>query len=161
MTAALYGAAEFAETVRAEWTVAGHLGVSYFLLLFDHASDAFRDSVGLGGDDGDARARGLVVAEAHLTYAREVRAGDRIRIRTRLLGVAPRKMHVFHEMRRDGEQAVVSTAELLLVHIDRTNGRAVEFAPEPLQRMQALVRRHDAVALPTQVGRAIQLAYRR
>jgi hypothetical protein len=27
--------------------------------------------------------------------------------------------------------------------------------------MQALVRRHDAVALPTQVGRAIQLAYRR
>src|SRR5437867_2037979 len=108
----------FLESVRSEWTVAGHLDVSRYLMLFDRGTDAFRDHLGLGRDYAEANARGLVVAEAHLTYAQEVREGDVVRVSTRLLGVKHNRMHLFHEMRREGEMAMVATAELMLVHVD-------------------------------------------
>lgn len=161
MTAAVLDLQEYAETVRPEWTAAGHLSVSHFLLLFDHASDAFRDSIGLGRAYVEDNLRGLVVAEAHLTYGREVLEGERIRIRTRLLGVAPRKLHIFHEMRREQEEAVVATAELILVHVDRANGCAVGLPSEAYARAHALACQHTALPPPPKVGRAIQLELRR
>ena len=152
--------ADYTESVPREWSVAGHIDVGHFLLLFDHGTDAFRERLGIGRAYGESCARGLFVAEAHLTYAKEVRAGEVIGIRTRLLGAAPRKLHVFHQMRRAGDALIAATAELLLVHVDRALGRAAEFPPEVLQRMQALVARDATEPIPPQAGRAIQLSSR-
>jgi acyl-CoA thioester hydrolase len=148
--------ADYIESVPPEWSVAGHIGVSHFLLLFDHGTDAFRERLGIGRAYGEACARGLFVAEAHLTYAKEVRAGEVIGIRTRLLGAAPRKLHVFHQMRRAGDAMIAATAELLLVHVDRALGRATELPPEVLHRLQALVAHNSTKPVPPQTGRAIQ-----
>jgi len=161
VTGAELDTSEYSTPVRREWTTAGHMSVSHFLLLFDHASDAFRDSIGLGQAYGEHSLCGLVVAEAHLTYVHEVLEGDRIRIRTRLLGVAPRKMHIFHEMRRETEDAVLATAELLLVHVDRAKGRAVELASEAYARAQGVALRHASLPPPPQAGRAIKLESQR
>jgi len=60
-------------------------------------------------------------------------------------------------MRRAGDAMIAATAELLLVHVDPALGRAAEFPPEVLQRMQALVARDATEPIPPQVGRAIQL----
>jgi acyl-CoA thioester hydrolase len=60
-------------------------------------------------------------------------------------------------MRRAGDAMIAATAELLLVHVDRALGRAAEFPPEVLQRMQALVARDATEPIPPQAGRAIQL----
>jgi len=152
---------EYVETVRAEWTAAGHLEVSRYLMLFDRGTDAFRDHLDLGGGYADANARGLVVAEAHLTYAQEVRAGDVVRIATRVLGIAPNRMHLFHEMRREGEMPVVATAELMLVHVDRKTGRSAAFAADVLNRLQAIAQRHLGDPLPAQAGRSISLGRHR
>lgn len=124
-------------------------------MLFDRGTDAFRDHLGLGRDYADANARGLVVAEAHLTYAQEIREGDVVRVSTRMLGVAPNRMHLFHEMRREGEMAVVATAELMLVHVDRNTGRSAAFAADVLNQLQAIAQRHVRYPLPAQAGRSI------
>jgi acyl-CoA thioester hydrolase len=146
---------DYVESVRPEWTAAGHLDVSRYLMLFDRATDAFRDHLGLGRDYAEANARGLVVAEAHLTYAQEVREGDVVRIRTRVLGIAPNRLHLFHEMRREAEMAVVATAELMLIHVDRVTGRSAAFAADVLNQLQAVTLRHGREPLPAQAGRSI------
>ena len=43
--------ATWRETVRGEWCdYNGHLNMAYYVLIFDHATDAFHDS-GKGGSD--------------------------------------------------------------------------------------------------------------
>jgi acyl-CoA thioester hydrolase len=74
-----------------------------------------------------------------------------------LLGAAPRKLHVFHEMRRNDDTAVAATAEFMLVHVDRTQGSAVRLPPDILERMQALVALQLAQPFPVQAGRAIRM----
>lgn len=154
---ALADANDYSETIAREWSVGGHIDASRFLLLFDHATDAFRERLGIGRSYGESCSRAVFVAEAHLTYAKEVRPGDAVRIRTRLLAAAPRKLHVFHEMRRNGDADVAATAELLLVHVDRSNGRAVALSADILERTQAIAALHAAQPLPVQVGRAIRM----
>ena len=154
---ALADGIEYSETIPAQWSVGGHIDASSFLLLFDHATDAFREALGIGRRYGESCARALFVAEAHLTYTQEVRPGDAIRIRTRLLAAAARKLHVFHEMRRNSHVAIAATAELLLVHVDSSHGRAVALSPEYLERMRALVALQSAQPLPIQAGRAIRM----
>ena len=146
---------DYSEIIPREWSVGGHIDASRFLLLFDHATDAFRERVGIGRAYGESCSRAVFVAEAHLTYAKEVRSGDAVRIRTRLLSAAPRKLHVFHEMRRNGDGDVSATGELLLVHVDRLDGRAVALSADILERMHAIVALHATQPLPVQVGRAI------
>ena len=154
---ALADANDYREAIPRGWSVGGHIDASRFLLLFDHATDAFRERLGIGRAYGHSCSRAVFVAEAHLTYAKEVRPGDAVRIRTRLLSAAPRKAHVFHEMRRNGDADVAATAELLLIHVDRLDGRAVAFSTDVLDRMHAIAALHSAQPLPVQVGRAIRM----
>lgn len=156
MTTAIAHLPQYTATVRPEWTEGEHLSVAHFLLLFDRASDAVRDGIGLGRDYAQRNNASLVVAEAHLTYAKEVRSGDQICIFTYLLGVAPRKLHIFHEMRRHAEDAIVSTAELILVHVDRGNGRATAFAADALHAARNLAQQHEQLPRPFTAGRAIR-----
>jgi acyl-CoA thioester hydrolase len=149
--------AGFAIVVRPEWTAAGHLTVASYTLLFDLASDALREEVGLGRDYAEANARSIVVVEAHLTFLREAREADRLRFRTRVLGVAERRLHLFHAMHREDDGSLLATAEMMLVHVDRTLGRSVAFAAPALARLQALERAHAASPRPPRAGRGIAL----
>jgi acyl-CoA thioester hydrolase len=145
----------FAIVVRPEWTATDHLTVASFSLLFDLATDALREHCGVGRGYAQAQASSIVVVEAHHTYLREVREGDRLRFRTRLLGAALKRLHVFHAMHREGEAEPLATAELMLVHIDRTTGRAVPFSPKAMARLSAEHEAHAKAAWPPQAGRAI------
>src|SRR5215469_14576417 len=69
----------------------GHMNVAYYVLAFDRATDLLLDHLGLGEAYRRATNRSLFVLEAHVTYARELRAGDRFEIETRLID-ADRKL---------------------------------------------------------------------
>ena len=73
-------------TVLPEWIdYNGHMNVAYYVLAFDHATDAFLDYLGL---DHAYKARANVttfVADMNVTYVREVVEGDPLRFTTQLL----------------------------------------------------------------------------
>src|SRR5262249_2121382 len=93
----------YVDSVRGEWTTAGHLDVAGFARVFDRATDAFREHLGIGAQYAEATQCGVVVAEAHCIYLREARAGDALRFHTWLLGLNAKRMHIFHEMRRESD----------------------------------------------------------
>ena len=150
--------AGFAIVVRPEWTAAGHLTVASYTLLFDLATDALREDVGLSRDYAEANARSIVVVEAHLTFLREARENDRLRFRTRVLGVAEKRLHLFHSMHRDDDGSLLATSEMMLVHVDRKVGRSVEFPEAALARLRALEHAHAKSPPPPQAGRAIAMS---
>ncbi len=89
----------YRDVVRPEWIDHnGHMNMGYYVVVFDLATDAFLSWVGLD----EAHRRGCSVTtfclEAHVTYHREVRAGDPLRFTTLLLGHDAKRVHYFHEM---------------------------------------------------------------
>ncbi len=146
------------EIVRPEWVdYNGHMNVAYYVLVFDHATDAVLDHVALGAEYRSASGCSVFVAEAHVTYDQEVNAGDRLQINSRIIGIEGKKFVLFHEMYRDGESEPVATNEVLCVHVDLAHRRSAPLpatAAAPLQRIAA---DHARLPRPTRVGRAIAL----
>ena len=61
------------ETVRTEWIdYNGHLNMAYYLLAFDHATDALFDYIGLGAEYARTSDGTTFSLEAHISYLAEV-----------------------------------------------------------------------------------------
>lgn len=150
------------ESVRPEWVdYNGHMNVAYYVLVFDHATDAVLDFLDLG-EAYRARTTGSVfVGEAHVTYEQEVGAGDRLAVSSRILGFDGKRMILFHEMRRDGTEDLVATNEVLCLHVDLQTRRSAPIPPEAAARIEQEVARHADLPRPSRAGRAIGLGSRR
>ena len=134
--------------------------IDAFLELFDLATDEFLRWVGL---DAAHRRQSRITTfclEAHVTYHREVRAGDPLRFTTRLLAHDAKRLHYFHEMYHAREGYLAATNELLSLHVTEETRRGAPMAPGILARLARIQVAHDALPRPPQVGRSIGLAAR-
>jgi len=150
-----------AETVRPEWIdYNGHMNVAYYLLAFDHATDAFFNFAGI--DDAYRRRANCstFAVEAHITYERELRAGDPMRFATQLLDFDDKRLHFFHAMHHAEEGFLAATSEWLSLHLDMTARRVTAMPEALLARLGAIRAAHDGLPRPPQVGRVIRAAPR-
>lgn len=144
------------ETVRPEWIdYNGHMNVAYYLLAFDHATDAVLDHFLIGRQYAETQNRSMFVVEAHLTYAREVTEGDRLRFASTVLAADTKRLHLFHTMHHADEGFLAATAEFMLVHVDLADRRAVPFPEATRVRLDAVARAHAGLERPPQAGRAV------
>ncbi len=139
----------------------GHMNVAYYVLVFDQATDAVLDHLGLGCAYRAATGRSVFVAEAHVTYEDEARGGDRVAVASRLLGFDGKRIILFHEMSRVATGMLIATNEVLCLHVDLTSRRTAPLGPAEAGRLKALAATHAALPRPAQAGRAIGLASRR
>ena len=148
----------YRDVVRPEWIDANeHMNVGYYLVVFDYATDAFFEWVGLDGVHRAARGITTFCLEAHVTYHREVRVGDPLRFTTTLLGHDAKRLHYIHAMYHATEGFLVATNELMSLHVSRATRRGTPMAPQIVARLSAIQRAHDALPRPPQAGRAIGL----
>jgi acyl-CoA thioester hydrolase len=148
----------YRDVVRPEWIDHNqHLNMGYYLVVFDYATDEFLRWAGL--DEAHRRQRQVTTfcLEAHVTYHREVRAGDPLRFTTRLLAYDAKRVHYFHEMYHAGEGYLAATNELLSLHVSQGTRRSAPMAPEVLARLARILQAHAALPRPPQVGRRIGL----
>jgi carnitine 3-dehydrogenase len=140
--------------VPAEWIdYNGHVHDSRYLHLFSDATDALLAFVGL---DGDAVARGsYYTVETHLSHLRPLYAGDDVHVATHVLDFDAKRMHVFHVLRRGGEDDDVATAEQMLVHVDAESGRAAPATADVLARIARLRESHASLPRPDRAGRSV------
>ena len=146
------------ERVQAEWIDAnGHMNLAYYVLAFDHATDVLFDRLGIGNAYRAETGRAIFVLETHVTYERELREGDPMRFTSQLLGVGPKKLHLFHAMYHAEAGFLAATNEILGVHVDLALRRSQPFPEPALSRLQALAERHLSLGWPKQAGRSIRL----
>ena len=151
----------YRDVVRPEWIDHNqHMNVGYYLVVFDFATDEFFAWVGLDAAHRAAHGVTTFCLEAHVTYHREVRAGDPLRFTTQLLAHDEKRIHYFHAMYHAGEGWLAATNELLSLHVSRATRRAAAMAPEVLARLAEIQRAHDALPRPPQAGRTIGLGNR-
>jgi acyl-CoA thioester hydrolase len=145
-------------TVRPEWIDSnGHLNLAYYVVVFDFATDAFYAALDIGDAYRAASGNSCFTAETHTLYEREVHQGDRLTVRSWLLGADAKRVHYFHEMFHadSGERSAVQ--ELLALHIDMRIRRVAPFPAETYAALQRAVQEHAPAVLPKGAGRRIAL----
>ena len=142
--------------VRSEWTDPnGHMNLGYYLVAFDHATDTFCEQLGVAWDYTRHKLGMSFVLEAHITYDRELRGGDPLRVTTQLLDHDMKRMHLFHSMYHAELGWLAATNELLMMHIDFETRRSSPWREETLRRLEAMAATHRTLPRPEKAGRTI------
>lgn len=148
----------YRDLVRGEWIDAnGHLNMGYYVVVFDYATDAWLDHIGLDAHHKASRGVMTFTLESHVTYRRELMEGTELRFTTRLLDFDEKRIHYFHEMYAAQENELAATNELVSLHVSRKTRRSTPMAPEVLERLGEILLAHGALPVPTQVGRIMGL----
>jgi acyl-CoA thioester hydrolase len=150
------------ETVRPEWVdYNGHMNVAYYVLIFDHATDAVLDRLDIGEAYRNRSGCSVFVAEAHLTYEREVGEGDTVEIASRVIGFDGKRLILYHEMTVANADGLVASNEVLCLHVDLAARRTAPLPPDAAARIAAVAEVHARLEAPLRAGRAIGLCGRR
>ena len=134
-----------------------HMNVAYYVLAFDKATDALFRFVGVAEAYIDERHLTMFAVECHVTYSRELRGGDPIRITTQLLGYDAKKMHFVHHMYHIDDGYLAAASEWMAVHIDMEARRSAEFPDDITRRLGDIRDAHAALPVPPEVGRVMSL----
>lgn len=138
----------------------GHMNMAFYNVAFDQALDAVYDALGIGEGYLERTGCSHFTLEAHVTYLREVRRGDPLRITWQLLAMDHKRLHFFEEMYHAEEGFLAATSEQISMHVDMESRRSAPF-PEPLrQRIEALLSAHAQLPRPDRVGHVIGIPSR-
>ena len=141
-----------------EWIDAnGHLNLAYYVVLFDYATDALFDAIGIGLRYKEATSHGTFAVETHNLYERELLLGERVHVVTQILGTDSKRLHFAHEMfsLESGQRA--ATQELMYLHIDLAARRVVPWPAEVSQRLAEAAAAHSCLPRPDWAGRRIAM----
>ncbi len=133
-----------------------HLTEWAYLKLFGDGTDVVLAKIGAGAEY-VAGGHSWYTVETHIRHLGQARLGEPVEVRTRVLAADAKRLHLFQEMVSLKQNAVIATAEHMLVHVD---AKAEKSAPAP-QAMQdaalALVAGQAQLPLPDGTGRQIRM----
>lgn len=148
----------YESSVKPEWLDWNdHMNVAYFLLAFDQATDQLYRFVGVAEDYIESRGLSMFTLEAHITYRRELRGGDPIRVTTQILGFDEKKIHFVHHMYHGAEGYLAAATEWLVINVDLERRRSAPFPDEIAARLADIHDAHAALPIPPEVGRSLSL----
>ena len=135
----------------------GHMNVSYYVLVFDRATDEFFDFMGMTAEYRAASNASAFTAEMHVNYIREVKEGDEVYVTTQLLGYDAKRFHYFHQMYHAEQGYLAATSELLCLFVDMSQRRVTQMPDLILDRLAEIKHSHAALPLPEQVGSVMKV----
>jgi carnitine 3-dehydrogenase len=135
----------------------GHATESSYLLMTSHATDALLGAIGIDAaylHEGGS----YYTVETHICHLGEARAGDRLEVRTQVLGADEKRIHVFVRIAQAEDGTLLATTEQMLLHVDTIAGRAAPAPPQILTRVRQFADAHAGLPWPERAGRRIGLA---
>jgi acyl-CoA thioester hydrolase len=133
----------------------GHMNVAFYLLAFDQATDLFFDYLDLDAAHRETAGGSTFAGDIHLTYQRELREGDPLRVTSQLLGFDEKRLRFFQRMVHAEQGFLAATMECLTLYVDLARRKVAPFPPAIAARLGAVSDAHSALPLPTEAGRTI------
>jgi carnitine 3-dehydrogenase len=130
----------------------GHMTEAAYLTAFGEGMDRFFRFIGV---DEAYRAGGssFYTVDTHLTFQREIRAGETVRVETQLLGLDDKRMHIFQRLFTGKELA--ATGEQMLLHVDTSAMKASAITPSVAEALAAVWAAHKGLPRPSEAGRVM------
>jgi len=134
----------------------GHMNEGYYAVAFGDATDSYLSQRGFDASYREYHRGTFYTVETHIRYLSEVQLGDPLLMRTTVLGVDARKLHIFHSMVHETAGFEAATQEAFLLHV-RVDVDRVTTSPMAADVLAAIRADRDAHAgaHPAAVGRGI------
>jgi acyl-CoA thioester hydrolase len=133
----------------------GHFNMAYYNVIFDRAADEAFLWLGMGPDYVKASNCSYFTLEAHITYLRELHAGDTVVVETQFLDSDTKRVHYAQRMLHQTEGWLSCVVEVMVSHVDLGAKKTAPFPEEMLDRVQAITAAHKGLSVPPQVGHRI------
>jgi acyl-CoA thioester hydrolase len=89
---------------------------------------------------------GSFALESHIRYLAEVKLGEAVTVRSRVLARSAKTIHFMHFMTKDQTGTLAATIEVLGAHADLTQRKVTSFPPEVVMRLDPLLSAHQGLA---------------
>ena len=105
----------------------GHLNIRHYVGIASEGLDESLDDVGIPQNWPTVAGQAVFSAEHHMTYLSELRTGDKISVRVRLVGRSARAAHVVVYLLDDSHQKLSYVMEEIFLHIDMESRRTTDW----------------------------------
>jgi len=105
----------------------GHLNIRHYVGIASEGLDESLLDLGIPQNWPTVAGEGVFTAEHHMTYLSELRTGDKISVRVRLVGRSARAAHVVVYLLDDTHQKVSYVMEEIFLHIDMESRRTADW----------------------------------
>jgi carnitine 3-dehydrogenase len=141
--------------VPTEWVdYNGHMNDSRYFQLSSETIDRMLRYIGM--DDAYlAGGHSWYTVESHVNFAAQAKAGDHLYCTVQLVSHDEKRMRLFTSMHRADGDAVVATAEHMLLHVDTTTDKTAPAAPEMVAALARIAAHHGTLPQPANAGRAV------
>ena len=112
----------------------GHMNVMWYVGKFDEASWQLLSCLALTRARISRDGAGMAAVEQRIEYKRELRAGDVVTIRSKVLEVKDKTIRMRREMTNDETGDLAAVTEIVGVHIDMTARRACSLPSDVRER---------------------------
>jgi len=134
----------------------GHMNVMWYTHLFSQAMGGLFKLVDMDRHYFQTHQAGSFALAQHFSYRKEVRVGEHVILRSRVLGRSEKKFHVMNFMTKENH-VLAATGEFLGAHIDMKTRRTAPFAPHIAENLDRLIAEHSALGWDAPVCGAMQV----
>ncbi|MBZ5734748.1 thioesterase family protein [Nocardioides sp. TRM66260-LWL] len=135
----------------------GHLNVRHYLGIGSEGLDESLVDLGIPQNWPLVAGHACFSAEHHVWYLDELRTGDRMSVRVRLLGRSERAAHVLVYILDDTRERVSCAFEEIFLHIDLADRRTAPWPDDVAAALDARIAEHAALPFPAATSGALAL----
>jgi acyl-CoA thioester hydrolase len=117
----------------------GHMNVQFYTARMSDGFWQLLIAMGLGPKVRRERQLGVVALDNQTSYAREVRAGELIRVESGILQIGEKSIHLAHRLLAGETGEVAMTSRVKSVCFDLVARRSAPFPPEVREKVTALL----------------------
>lgn len=141
------------DRVHADWIdVNDHMNVAYYVLAFDHAVDRLWQRFGIDAAYIETHNDSTFAVECHVTWQRELCAGDGFFVTSQVLAFDAKRIHHFMRMYDESECRLAATAEWMNLHVDLDIRRVSAWPEQVSAAMAGFARDQGEQPLPEEAG---------
>lgn len=133
----------------------GHFNMAYYHVLFDRGGDQAFALLGLGPDYVKLCNASFFTLEAHITYIRELHAGDSVSVTLHMLDFDAKRVHYVQQMFHAGEGWLAAVTENIVMHVDMAAKKSAPFPKDIFAHIERMHAAHSGLPVPPQVGHRI------
>lgn len=117
----------------------GHMNVMWYVGKFDEATWQLFNAIGLTPSYLRSSRRGMAAVDQHISYLRELHAGDVVSVSTTVKEIHAKRIVFVHEMRNDESGEIAARTNLTGVHMDTVARKSCPFPASIVEAAKALI----------------------
>jgi acyl-CoA thioesterase FadM len=134
----------------------GHMSEGFYGVVFGMASDEYLIRMGFGEHYRTTTGGSFYTVETHIVFVDELAPDTPLAVDTTVAGADPKRVHLFHELRRVGDGALAATQESMMLYVDTNIDRVRPMGADLYAVLQADAAAHAGLLPEGTTGRAIR-----